>query len=285
MHRLTIIVLTFGLLTACGGQSERFVNEVLNSHTPIKSQGRSQLCWAYAMLSTIETEHIMRGDSVHLSIAYVEHCLRQDTLAPKSLRGMAITLVRIIGQYGLVPFYAMPDTATPAPRWAFMLGAEYTPLEFAHSVCAPDEYVALTSTDDHPYGEEIMLALPDNWTHEKFLNLHPDSLLNITKNAVTSGHGVCWEGDIGDLGFDWEQGVARLTLLSSIQEVSDDHCMAIIGLAHDEDGQPFFIMKNSWGEDNARGGLLYMSFDYFRRNTISVVLPRNLLTTSSYCSP
>ena len=28
-----------------------------------EDQGRSQLCWAYAMLATIESEHLMMGDS------------------------------------------------------------------------------------------------------------------------------------------------------------------------------------------------------------------------------
>ena len=36
----------------------RFSIEVMNRFTPVKNQGRSTLCWAYAMLSAIETEHI-----------------------------------------------------------------------------------------------------------------------------------------------------------------------------------------------------------------------------------
>ena len=58
--------------------------EVLNHMTPIKDQGRSQTCWAYAMLAAIETEHIGRGDSVNLSPAYVEYMLRQEPQAPES---------------------------------------------------------------------------------------------------------------------------------------------------------------------------------------------------------
>ena len=50
---------------------DRFTDEVRRATTPVKDQGRSSLCWAYAMLATIETEHIMRGDSVNLSTAYV----------------------------------------------------------------------------------------------------------------------------------------------------------------------------------------------------------------------
>jgi bleomycin hydrolase len=44
-----------------------FDNEVVLKTTPVKDQGRSPLCWAYAMLATIETEHLMVGDSVNLS--------------------------------------------------------------------------------------------------------------------------------------------------------------------------------------------------------------------------
>lgn len=266
---------------SCSGQIEPFTHDVVNGFTPVKHQGKSQLCWAYAMLSAIETEHIMRGDSVHLSVAYVAYHLRNDQQAPTSGRGMGITLIRLLGRYGIVPFQSMPDEETPAPQWAFMLGAEYTPLEFAHSVCAPDEYIALTSTDEQPYGEEIALSLPDNWTQERFLNLTPDSLLRLTEQAVKTHHGVCWEGDTGDPGFDWQHGVACLSLLSPLTRVSDDHCMAIIGLAHDNAGQPYFIMKNSWGTGNDQQGLLYMSYDYFLRNTISIVLPRSIILTNS----
>lgn len=274
--RIRLVLFSFFLawLVACSSEPEQFTHEVLNSYTPVKNQGSSQLCWAYAMLSAIETEHIMRGDSVHLSVAYVAHSLKQDPQAPPSGRGMAMTLVRMLERHGLVPFQSMPDTVTPAPRWAFMLGAEYTPHEFARSVCAPGEYMALTSTRAHDYYKEVEPDLPDNWTHERFLNLPPDSLLALTERAVRHGHGVCWEGDTGDPGFDWPQGVARLVLLSAATKVTDDHCMAVVGVARDAAGKPFFVMKNSWGTGNAHGGLLYMSFDYFLKNTVSVVLPR-----------
>ena len=137
--------------------------------------------------------------------------------------------------------------------------------------------MALTSTDSQPYYEEVELPLPDNWTHERFLNLPADSLLRLTERAVREHHGACWEGDTGDPGYDWPHGVARLTLLSKASKVSDDHCMAVVGLAHDAEGEPFFVMKNSWGTDNDYEGLLYMSFDYFKKNTVSVVLSRSLL--------
>jgi len=105
--------------------------------TPVKDQGQSQLCWAYAMLATIETEHLLRGDSVNLSARYVGRML------PKGKeRAMCQTLLNIIRRDGIVGYDVLPDDATdemPTPKWVFMLGARYTPQEFAHSVCAPDE--------------------------------------------------------------------------------------------------------------------------------------------------
>ena len=275
-HLCAIItaITTLGLLVGCDRQPELFAVDVLNAYTPVKSQGRSQTCWAYAMLAAIETEHIMRGDSVNLSAPYVEHCLAQEPDAPSSHRGMATTLLYMIGRHGLVPWQAMPTTDDIAPNRVFMLGAEYTPLEFSHSVCAPGEYVALTSTSQQPYYTSFVIDTPDNWARDSFLNVPPDTLVATTRRAVASGHGVCWEGDTSEPGYDWKRGVARLSAVSRLTNTTDDHCMAIVGLAHDDSHQPYFILKNSWGTDNARQGLLYMHEDYFRAKTIAVVMTR-----------
>ncbi len=117
---------------------------------------------------------------------------------------------------------AMRKPETPAPKWVFMLGAQYTPQEFARSVCKPGEYIALMSDDSKPYYETSELDVPDNWTHEQYLNIPMDSLLVRTERSVSAHHGVCWE--------------------------DKNHAMAIVGLAHDEDGEQYFIMKNSWGD-------------------------------------
>ena len=81
MNRITSFLLSALLLVSCsmpwGKQQDekrkqrKFTTEVMLRYTPVKDQGRSPLCWAYSMLATIETEHIMMGDSVNLSIDYV----------------------------------------------------------------------------------------------------------------------------------------------------------------------------------------------------------------------
>ena len=233
----------------CDRQAEKhYTHEVLNRMTPIKDQGDTQLCWVYAMLATIETEHLRWGDSVNLSAAYVEKKLGLEAQAPESRRGMGATLIALIQKHGVVGYDAMRSADAPAPRFAFMLGAEYTPQEFARSVCAPDEYLQLTSIASEPYGQEIVLDEPDNWLHSRCLNVPMDTLLEKTVKAVRNHHGVCWE--------------------------SRRHAMAIVGLAHDDEGRKYFVMKNSWGTKRPHNGLEYLSFSQFRKQTLAVEMTK-----------
>ena len=78
MRKLIILFVTLATITSCdlkrenfNSSKKHFTNEVLLGYTPVKDQGHSSLCWAYAMLATIETEHIQMGDSVNLSVDYI----------------------------------------------------------------------------------------------------------------------------------------------------------------------------------------------------------------------
>lgn len=219
--------------------------------TPVKDQGDTKLCWAYAMLAAIETEHLRWGDSVNLSPAYIEKILDHEVKAPKEKRGMGATLLALIQKYGIVSYDAMRTADRPAPHFVFMLGAEYTPQEFARSLCGVDEYVLLTSSASHPYGKEFVIDAEDNWLRQSFQNIPMDTLLEKTIHAVRRHHGICWE--------------------------SRDHAMAIVGLAHDEQGEGFFIMKNSWGEEENKG-IDYLSFKEFRKQTLAVEMTREAFT-------
>ena len=87
-------------------------------------------------------------------------------------------------------------------------------------------------------------------------------------------------------GFSFARGVATLpdgtpTTQAHRQEAferfltTDDHCMAVVGLARNARGRRFFIMKNSWGTNNPYGGLMYVSEDYVRLKTVAVAVPRD----------
>ena len=258
MNLKTIVACGIGLAMLVGGCAHResqyapsgkhFTTDVMNRMTPVKDQGDSETCWIYAMLATIETEHLSWGDSVNLSPYYIEKMIEREADCPKTKRGEPTTLISMIEKYGICGYDAMRKPDTPAPKWVFMLGAQYTPQEFARSVCKPGEYIALMSDDSKPYYETSELEMPDNWTHEQYLNIPMDSLLARTERSVSAHHGVCWE--------------------------DKNHAMAIVGLAHDEDGEQYFIMKNSWGDSGPYGGLEYVSYQMFCSETIAVEMTK-----------
>lgn len=333
MKKTVFLFLSFLVLISCEKQrgkvnvsEEKFTVELRLPTTPVKDQGSSSLCWVYAMLATLETEHIMRGDSVNLSPDYVarmylsEQANRRRLLPNKivqkeagiTTRGMCTMALDLIQTYGLQHYDAYrhkPDMdynvlcrkldygndteklldkyIGPLPKQVFMLGALYTPLEFAHSVCTDDEYIALTSFTHHPYGQCFPLEVPDNYFHNTFLNVPLDTMMNRIVQSLRSGHPVCWEGDTSEPGFLFGEGYAvlknekkkvtaeRRQASFEAYRTTDDHVMEIVGLAHDQHGRRFFLCKNSWGTANRYGGFMFLSENYVRMKTIAVVL-RNI---------
>ncbi len=262
LSTLLAVTLTAALLLGSCRQNtdqHRYTHEVLLPMTPVKDQGKSQLCWAYAMLATIETEHLLRGDSVNLSAVYIGRQLSayQHALGHREFigqRAMGQTLLNILQRYGAMGYDVLPDDATdqvPTPRWVFLLGARYTPLEFAHSVCAPDEYIALTCIPDSPYYQKIEVPIPDNWERNRLLNIPRDTLRRHVNRALRHRHPVCWE--------------------------SAGHAMAIVGMAHDEDNRKYYIMKNSWGTHQPHDGLVYMPVSQAWREVVAVYMTREAL--------
>lgn len=243
----TILYLFVLLLAGCKLEAPKEVTvEVMNPITPVKNQGSTQYCWAYSMLAAIETEQFRNGDSVNLPIEPLVEAISNTPNFSPSGRAMGPTFLNLAKQHGLY-----------------------------REVCDADDYIPLCTNSQLPYGEWVVLDLPDNWEHNRFLNLEADTLLEVVKNAVINHRGICWEGDISERGFSFEKGIARMRFPNG--HTSDDHCMAIVGIVHDQKGRQYFVMKNSWGTYNPYGGLMLMSFDYFKRKTIAVVLPKDSL--------
>lgn len=339
MHILAIAAATAFFLASCTAktpkyspETRQFKTETLLKYTPVKDQRDSPLCWAYAMLATIETEHIMEGDSVNLSPDFtarqwLAEQARQSFLSggsqPVSCRGMATTLLNLLSRYGTMPYDAynsstadypaisrrieMAAKASPSleqaqrraddildqaigslPLNVYMFGAEYTPLEFAHSVCMKGEYTALTSFTHHPFGQPFVLETPDNAMRDAFVNLPIDSLMAVAVRSIRAGHPVCWEGDITEAGFSFGRGLADTPSPRpctqqqrqrdfSLRRTTDDHAMALVGLARDSQGRLYFIAKNSWGTRNPYGGMMYLSENYVRLKTVALVVKTELL--------
>ena len=321
-----------------------FTDSVRLKTTPVKNQGRSELCWIYSVLATIETDRLMQGDSVNLSVDYLARMYMVDQLrryyfsrgnSHISMRGSMPMTLHLIEQYGAESWQSfhgdgslnqrvltrklerMADNVLThrqgtdilekkaeeildsdmgyMPRFVFMLGAEYTPMEFGHSVYMQGQYECLTSFTHHPFGERFVLEIPDNRMNDAFLNVPIDTLMQRIDNSLRNGRAVCWEGDISEEGFLWAQGVAAMRLKDAGRagkidwqgirqrefetfKTTDDHCMSLVGIARDNSGRRYYIAKNSWGTDNRYAGYIYLSEGYVRLKTIAVCMKTELQT-------
>lgn len=336
MRTYIAIFLAAILLTSC---KEKAVDksaftltaDVMLPVTPVKDQGKSSLCWDYAMLATIETERLGLGDSVNLSPHYIARCWLQEQAERYyltggkqdiTLRGMGSTLLQLMQKYGVMPFDTynprkdvdygeilaqirekadiaiahhdglkafsadierlLDKEITAVPRSIQMLGATYTPLEFAHSVYMKGDYEYYTSFTHRPKGKAFVLEVPDNVFADEYVNVSLDSLVLLAKESIEDGHPVFWEGDTsnryysdnGKAPYNPKKPVTESERQTSFEtfKTTDDHAMCLVGLAHDNDGTLYFIAKNSWGKDYGHDGYCYLSEQYFRIATIAIIL-------------
>ncbi|MBO4557043.1 MAG: aminopeptidase [Bacteroidales bacterium] len=58
---------------------------------------------------------------------------------------------------------------------------------------------------------------------------------------------------------------------------TDDHGMHIYGIAKDQDGNKFFMVKNSWGETGKYNGIWYASDSFVRHKTLNIMVHKNAI--------
>lgn len=60
-------------------------------------------------------------------------------------------------------------------------------------------------------------------------------------------------------------------------ETTDDHGMLIYGIAKDQEGNDYYMVKNSWGKAGKYDGLWYASKAFVRYKTMNIVVNKNAL--------
>lgn len=206
----------------------------------------------------------------------------------------------------LKAFTAVLDTYLgEVPETFTYLGKKYTPQSFAKEIVGldPKEYIEMVSYADQPKYKMTFMAVPDNWSFDYAYNVPMEDFVNTIDNALKNGYTVGWAADVSERYFSWQNGVAfvpekdvqemsyaeQKTLFDGPKkemkiteemrqlafdnyETTDDHAMHIVGLAKDQKGKEYYIVKNSWGESNDRGGYLYVSKNFVRYKTTAILV-------------
>ena len=60
-------------------------------------------------------------------------------------------------------------------------------------------------------------------------------------------------------------------------ELTDDHGMLIFGIAKDQNGKEYYMVKNSWGETGDYKGIWYMTKDFIAANTMDYMINKNAI--------
>lgn len=187
-------------------------------------------------------------------------------------------------------------------------GKEYTPKTFAKEVVGinPADYVELSSFTTSPYYQKAVLMVPDNWSLDQVYNVPMDDITTIIDNALKKGFSVAWATDVSEKGFSWKNGVAyvpandfesmnaeeKTTMFNGPKpekeitvelrqaafdnyETTDDHGMQITGIAKDQSGKEYYIVKNSWGATNDYKGYLYVTKNFVKYKTTAFLLNKN----------
>ncbi len=160
----------------------------------------------------------------------------------------------------------------------------YTPTSFARSIgLDTDDYIDLVSFANQPLYKKFLLNDKYNWAYDSLYNISLDDMMAVADTALHKGYGVAWEGDVTDTGFHYFGGYASMQKtvghLDSIrianyasEKTERDHGMHLIRSVRDGSGTKWYYLKNSWGRTNLKGGYLYMDENFFRLQTVILVV-------------
>lgn len=181
----------------------------------------------------------------------------------------------------------------------------------------PDDYVSLTSFTHHPYYSQFIIEVCDNWRWDSSYNLPLDEFMEVMYNAIDKGYTIAWGSDVSETGFtrsgvatvpdidrkpgagsDQEKWVGKseektVTPEGTAEEkvitpemrqdgydrktTTDDHGMHIYGIAEDQNGTKYFMVKNSWGDTGKYHGIWYASDAFVRYKTLNIVVNKNAI--------
>ena len=283
-----------GRLGFSAGSDFGDVFEVARNYGLIDQKAYSGLQYGYDLPVQGELDAVLRG--------YVDAVVKNPNkkltnVWPQGLEGI---LDAYMGQ--------VPETFTVG-------GATYTPLSYVKSLgLNMDDYIGFTSFTHHPFYTSFAIEVTDNWRWTQSWNVPLDEFMAIIDHAVNNGYTVAWGGDVSEAGFtrnglgilvdtevkatsgsDQERWVGKAeekpVEKKAVREIqvtqenrqqwfdektsTDDHGMHLYGIAKDQNGVKYYLIKNSWGESGEYKGIWYMSEEFCKGKTLNIVVNKN----------
>ena len=103
-------------------------------------------------------------------------------------------------------------------------------------------------------------------------------------NAGVGSDQSKWTGEKAGAKISVADGAGEKTITQEMRQLgydnwttTDDHGMQIYGIAKDQNGKEYFMMKNSWGEYGPYKGFWYVSKPYAAYKTMNIVINKNAI--------
>ena len=280
-----------GKLNFAAGSDFGDVLDVIKEYGIIDQVSYSGLQYGYDLPVQGELDAVLKG--------YVDAVIKNPNrkltaVWPKGLEGI---LDAYMGQ--------IPETFT-------VNGVTYSPESYRDAQGLNlDDYISFTSFTHHPFYTTFAIEVEDNWRWTPSWNVPLDEFMAIIDNAINNGYTVAWGGDVSEAGFtrnglailvdteakatsgsDQERWVGKAdekpAEKAAVKEIevnqenrqlwfdektsTDDHGMHLYGIAKDQNGNKFYLIKNSWGESGEYKGIWYMSEQFCKGKALNILV-------------
>jgi len=168
-------------------------------------------------------------------------------------------------------------------------GKLYTPLEFSKEIVnlPLNDYVKLTSYSNMPFYQPDVLYLKDNWlSKDDFYSLPIDYFIETIDHAINNNYTLALDLDITleqlkDSASFCDYKEDSIVNQDNRDELLDNwytkdvHLVHLIGIAHDQTGKKYYIIKDSVGKQLGVFTKKYLSENYVRAKILTVILHKD----------